>query len=187
MYSIPLAANAELRPLEPWQAEEFLAHIDRARSHIDPWIPWASRSTDLASARASLQRYADKQAADTGRLYGIWLDGTLVGGAMFVYFDAETGNCEIGVWTESVGEGRGLVTAAVRVLLDYALVERDLERAEWHNSTANLRSRAVAERLGMRLDGVLRSAYPYKGIRHDTQVWSMLRDEWQRLRAPKFP
>ena len=182
MYAIPLAEGAELRPLEPWQAEEFLAHIDRARPNTDPWIPWASRSTDLESARRVLQGYADRQAADTGRIYGIWLAGTLIGGTMFVHFDTAMGNCEIGVWAESAGEGRGLISAAVRLLVDYALIERGLHRVEWLNSTVNLRSRAVAERLGMHLDGVLREWYPHNGIRHDKEVWSMLAPEWRKLR-----
>ncbi|MFI9269610.1 GNAT family N-acetyltransferase [Kitasatospora sp. NPDC052896] len=181
MYAIPLAAArpAELRPLEPWQAAEFLAHIDRARPNTDPWIPWASRSTDLDSARVTLQGYADRQAADAGRIYGIWLDGTLVGGVMFVHFDTVSGNCEIGCWTESAGEGHGLVTAAVRHLVEYALVERGLQRVEWFTSTRNTRSRAVAQRLGMRLDGVLRSYFPHNGVRHDKEVWSLLADEWR--------
>ncbi|WP_328915885.1 MULTISPECIES: GNAT family N-acetyltransferase [unclassified Streptomyces] len=187
MYAVPLSdsPSAELRPLEPWQAAEFLAHIDRARPNTDPWIPWASRSTDLDSARATLQGYADKQAADAGRIYGIWLDGTLVGGVMFVHFDVAFGNCEIGVWTESAGEGRGLVTAAVRHLVEYALVERGLQRVEWLTSTRNARSRAVAERLGMTLDGVLRSYFPHNGVRHDKEVWSLLADEWTTI--PRHP
>ncbi|WP_244338992.1 hypothetical protein [Streptomyces nitrosporeus] len=78
-------------PLEPWQAPEFLAHIDRARPLVDPWIPWASLTTDLATATATLQRYADLSSADNGRIYGIWLDGVLVGGVMFTRFDTSSG------------------------------------------------------------------------------------------------
>ena len=95
--------------------------MDRARALVDPWIPFAAAATDLTSARALLQRYADKQAADTGRLYGIWLDGTLVGGVLFRIFEADTGNCEIGCWLEAAAEGRGLVTRASRMLIDWAL------------------------------------------------------------------
>ena len=180
MYAITLstAPPAELRPLEPWQAEEFLAHMDRARETVDPWIPWATVSTDLDSARATLQRYADNQAADTGRLNGIWLNGTLVGGVTFFRFDAKMGTCELGAWTEPAGSGHGLVTAAVRVLLEYAFTERRVQRVEWVTTPRNSRSRAVAERLGMTLDGVLRSNYLHNGERHDSEVWSLLADEW---------
>jgi RimJ/RimL family protein N-acetyltransferase len=174
------AGGAQLRPLEPWQATEFLAHMDRARATVDPWIPWAGISTDLDSARATLQRYADLAARDAGRLFGIWLDGTLVGGTMFVAFDADAGTCEIGCWLEPAGQGRGLVTRAVRVLIDWAVHTRGIHRVEWHCRPDNTASGAVARRLGMRLDGVLREVYPYRGVRHDLEIWSLLTAEAQQ-------
>ena len=36
----------------------------------------------------------------------------------------------------------------------------------------------MAQRVGMRLDGVLRSYYAHNGIRHDKEVWSILAQEW---------
>jgi RimJ/RimL family protein N-acetyltransferase len=180
VFAIPLSSTppAELRPLEPWRAQEFLAHMDRARENVDRFVGFAALVTDLESARATLQRYADRAAADTGRIFGIWLDGTLVGGVMFVNFDAGRGNAEIGVWAEPAGEGLGLISAGVRHLIEYALVERGLQRVEWLSSTLNARSRAVAQRAGMTLDGVLRSYYLHNGFRHDKEVWSLLAPEW---------
>ncbi|MBT2445501.1 GNAT family N-acetyltransferase [Streptomyces sp. ISL-36] len=178
MFTLALGDHARLRPLEPWQAQEFLAHIDRARPSVDPWIPWATYSTDLDSAKASLQRYADRLAEDTGRIYGIWLDGTLVGGVMFTRFDNASGVCEIGCWLEKAGEGRGLVTRACRVLIDWAFRERGMSRVEWWVSAGNTRSIEAARRLGMTRDGVLRQRYPYRGVRHDSEVWSVLSEEW---------
>ncbi|MEV6931000.1 GNAT family protein [Dactylosporangium sp. NPDC051485] len=180
MFSAELGDGAELRALEPWQAEEFIAHMDRARATVDPWIPWASVSTDLESARATLQRYADLQARDAGRLYGIWLDGTLVGGCMFVAFDAKAGVAELGVWLEPAGQGRGLITRAARLLVDWALQTRGLHRVEWRCRPDNTASSAVARRLGMRLDGVLRESYPFRGVRHDTEVWSLVAGDPRR-------
>jgi len=174
VFAIALSESAKLSPLEPWQVEEFLAHMDRARPNLDPWIPWAQRSTDLESARAALQSYADRQAADAGRLFGIWSEGVLVGGVMFVSFSKATGVCEIGVWLEPAAEGKGLVSAAVSRLIDYAFDDRGMSRIEWHTSPANTRSGAVAQRMGMTLEGTLREAFLHQGVRHDTQVWSLL-------------
>ena len=178
MFKADLGDSAEMRPLEPWMAAEFLAHMDRARETVDPWIRWASVSHDLDSARRTLQRYADQQAATGAGLYGIWLDGTLVGGVLFGSFDIDSGNCEIGCWLEPAGTGRGLVTRACRVLIDYAVVARGLHRVEWHCRTDNKASSGIARRLGMRLDGVLREQYLWKGVRHDAEVWSLLAPEW---------
>ncbi|MGC5344440.1 GNAT family N-acetyltransferase [Streptomyces sp. DT24] len=183
MFAVSLGDDgAELGPLEIWQAPEFLAHMDRARDLVDPWIPFASYATDLESARALLQRYADRQATDTGRIYGIRLDGTLVGGVMFPAFDAASGVCEVGCWLEPAGQGRGLVTRAARKLIDWAVEERGMHRVEWRASSANTRSVAVAQRLGMTRDGVLREDTPHRGVRQDTEIWSVLAPEWRRAK-----
>jgi ribosomal-protein-serine acetyltransferase len=178
VFAVDLGAGAELRPLEPWQAEEFLAHMDRARASVDPWIPWASRSTDLDSARTTLQRYADLQANDAGRIFGIWLEGTLVGGTMFVSFDADTGVAEVGCWLEPDATGRGLITAAARELIGWAFRERGMYRIEWHCRPDNLASSAVARRLGMRHEATLRADFPWQGVRHDSDIWAVLAPEW---------
>jgi ribosomal-protein-serine acetyltransferase len=69
-----------------------------ARQRIAPWVSPAFVATDLESARAVLQRYADKWAWDAGGIWGVWLDGRLVGGVMFVSFDVALGACEAGCW-----------------------------------------------------------------------------------------
>ncbi|MBJ7903080.1 GNAT family N-acetyltransferase [Streptomyces sp. DSM 110735] len=183
MFALPLTDDAQLRPLEPWQAQEFLEHIDRARPTVDPWIPWATFSTDLETATATLQRYADRQAEDSGRIYGIWLDGTLVGGVMFTHFDSASGVCEIGCWLEAAGEGRGLVNRACRILIDWAFRERGMHRVEWMAASGNTRSTDAARRLGLTREGVLRQRYPYRGVRLDKEVWSVLAEEWPAAAA----
>lgn len=183
MYVTPLGDGAELRPLEPWHAEEFLAHLDRGREFIGRFIPFGVEETDVDSARALLQRHADRRAADTGSLHGLWQDGTLVGGVLFLNFDAARGNCEVGCWLEPDATGRGLVTRAMRVLLDHAVDARGIHRIEWVAAAGNGPSLRVARRLGMTRDAVLREAHPYGGVRHDVEVWSILAPEWREARA----
>jgi ribosomal-protein-serine acetyltransferase len=182
MFAISLGDGAELRPLEPWQAEEFLAHMDRGREYVGQHIGLADATADLGSARNWLQSYADKAAADAGRLYGIWLDGLLVGGVLFRVFNADAGTCEAGCWLEPAAAGRGLVTRAARVIIDWAIRERGIHRVEWLASSANTPSIKVAKRLGMTRDGVLRANYLYRGVRQDTEVWSVLAPDWPAAR-----
>lgn len=59
------------------------------------------------------------------------------------------------------------------MLLDWALRDRGLVRAEWRCRADNDRSAAVAERLGMTLEGVLRRAWLNGGVHHDKQVWAI--------------
>lgn len=177
MAPITLPTGAVLDALEPWRAEEFAAHLDRAREHIRPWVGPSFVTTDVAGARATLQRYADGLARDGIRIYGIWAEGILVGGVMFVEFGAAAGNCEIGCWSEPAGEGHGHIAAAVRELVRYAFETRGLHRVEWRCRADNERSIAVAKRLGMTFEGTLRQSWPVGGVRHDKAVWSLLATE----------
>ena len=182
MFSLPLRDGARLGPLEVWHAGEFADHLDRAREHIRPWVGAAFVTDDVDGARATLTRYAHRQADDGARLYGIWREGVLVGGVMFTSFDATVGSCEVGCWLEPSAEGHGLITQACDVLLDWAFTSRGLHRAEWHCRADNDRSSAVAKRLGMTLEGVRREAWPYAGVRYDKQVWAVLASEWRSQR-----
>ncbi|WP_329405234.1 GNAT family N-acetyltransferase [Nocardia vinacea] len=180
MFAISLgAAGAELRPLEPRHAAEFLEHMDRGRESIGQYIKVADAVSDLESSRAYLREYAEKAAADTGRIYGIRLDGKLVGSVLFRTMDLALGVAEAGCWLEPAAAGRGLATRAARVIIDWSIEERGIHRVEWLVASPNHASIAVARRLGMTKDGVLREFYPHRGQRFDVEVWSVLAPEWR--------
>ncbi|MFJ5827743.1 GNAT family N-acetyltransferase [Streptomyces sp. NPDC093089] len=181
MYAISLGDDgAELRPLETWQADEFLAHMDRGRDFIGARNGLPDVVTDLESSRAFLRLYAEKAAADTGRIHGIWLHDTLVGAVILRTLDTRNGTAEAGCWLEPAATGRGLVTRAAHVLIDWAIRMRGIHRVEWIVNSDNAPSIAVARRLGMTLDGTLRQSAPYRGTRHDQQIWSILAPDWPK-------
>ncbi|MFC4053930.1 GNAT family N-acetyltransferase [Actinomadura syzygii] len=179
MFAHRLADDAELRPLEPWQSAEFAEHVARVRDDIVEYIPWGHLIVDEATARAYLDSYAEKQARDAGRIYGIWMDGVLQGGTLFRTFDAAMGVCELGVWLAAEARGRGLITTAARHMIDWTFGTRGMHRVEWHCDRRNTSSSAVARRLGMTREGVLRESYLLGGTRRDVEIWAVLADEWR--------
>lgn len=178
MLSLHLTDDAELRALEPWQAEEFAAHVDAAQDHLAEWLPWGRSAAQVDEAKRLLQRYADAQARGEGRILGIWVGGKLMGGTLFRVWEQATGMCELGVWLAPEAVGRGLITRASRAMIDWAFRERGMHRVEWRCATGNTRSSAVAKRLGMTREGVLREATPLHGVRHDVELWAILASEW---------
>lgn len=174
MFTIAIGPSAELRPLEPFEAPQFLALIEREREHFGQWLPWGRSIDTEEKARVFILRLADRTSHDQGRGYAIWLDGAMVGGLLFRTFDVVLGNCEIGVWLAKHATGRGLVTRASNHLIDWAFHQRNMTRVEWHCAVGNLPSQNIARRLGMQLDGVMRKSFPYRELRHDVEVWSLL-------------
>ncbi|MDA1358357.1 GNAT family protein [Glycomyces luteolus] len=182
MFKTSLGEGAELRPLQADSAEEFLAHIDRGREFIGRHVALADTVADLDAARRILETYEQKAAADTGRIWGIWVDGTLVGGVLFRAMDFRMETAEAGCWLEPAAVGKGLVTRAVTVIIDWAIEVRGIHRVDWWASTRNAPSIAVAKRLGMTREGVAREAYLHRGVRHDMEIWSVLAPEWRAAR-----
>jgi ribosomal-protein-serine acetyltransferase len=160
--------------------------MDRARDHIRPWVGPRFVTNDVDGARATLARYAERTAQDGARIFGIWDNGVLVGGVMFVEFNAAAGFCEIGCWLEPGSEGKGLITMACQQLLDWAFLVRDIHRAEWRCRGDNVRSADVAKRLGMTLEGVLREAWKIGESFFDEQVWSRLQSENRDLSIDEY-
>lgn len=68
-------------------------------------------------------------------------------------------------------------TESMFLLLDYAFTLGYL-RVAWKCNSLNLASRRAAERLGFRLEGVLRAHMIVRGRRRDSAYFGLLRHEW---------
>lgn len=84
------------------------------------------------------------------------------------------GTGEIGFWAAREHRGRGYVTEAVLALSRWAFTRAGIDRMEWRAEVGNTASRAVAERAGFTMEGVLRSAMVHRGVRRDCWVGSLL-------------
>ena len=67
-------------------------------------------------------------------------------------------SASIGYWLGERFQGRGLITTAVRALVEHAVSVWELNRVEIRAAVGNARSRAIPERLGFQEEGTLREA-----------------------------
>ena len=70
--------------------------------------------------------------------------------------------------------GQKVAQRAGRLLCDWALREVGLARLELYVEPSNVASRAVAERLGCELEGVLRSKALIQGTRRDMALYALV-------------
>ncbi len=90
---------------------------------------------------------------------------------------------ELGYVLSRAHWGRGLVPEAARLLIDHAFATCDVERIYAPIFSENARSRRAAEKIGLSLDGVLRSALDFHGRRWDEAIYSVLRADRRGARA----
>lgn len=128
--------------------------------------------------RVWLDRYAEGWRDGTRAGFAIESHaGEFLGLGMFVQLERDGRQGEIGYVVGPAARGRGVATRAVRLLTDWGFGELDLERIELWIDVANPASEAVAERVGYRRDGVLRSYWFKEDLRRDFGIWSRLRGD----------
>jgi RimJ/RimL family protein N-acetyltransferase len=138
------------------------------------WLPLLPSPYELEHAEWWLHRADD-----------VWADGSA---APFVIEDVAGGAplgvielriappADVGYWLAPEGRGRGAMTRALRLLVDYAFDELGLERVELFTLRDNVRSQEVAERAGFVREGVARDRIESRdGAVHDADAFALVR------------
>ena len=94
--------------------------------------------------------------------------------------DWENRSTALGYWLGKGYQGKGLVTAACRALVEHAFGELDLNRVSIACATENKKSCAVPDRLGFRREGVVRQAEWLYDHFVDHAVYATLASEWRK-------
>ena len=107
-------------------------------------------------------------------------DTALLGAADVRLVDREDPRIgEIGYLLTSPARGRGVMTSALRLLIDWSFGEPlRLCRLQALTHPANSRSAAVLERLGFVREGLLRDYRATAEGREDRVMWSLLPIDW---------
>jgi ribosomal-protein-serine acetyltransferase len=174
---LPIAPGAVLRPWEESDAAELTAAVAANREHLARWLPWAESHGFEDSVEYLARKRAQIEAND-GFEGAIVLDRRIVGGAGFHGVDWINRSTSIGYWLAAEAVGRGLMSGAVRVLLDHAFDALDLHRVVIEVVVDNACSRAIPERLGFREEAVLREAKLIRGRYEDAVLYAMLAPDW---------
>lgn len=122
--------------------------------------------------------------ARTGRVFGatrfLWLRS---------YFGGEVPDAvEIGgTWLGASAQRTGANTDAKLLMLTHAFEVWGVQRLDLKTDARNARSRSAIERLGARLDGVMRNWQPSyvpgeEGRPRDTALYSIIPSEWPAIR-----
>lgn len=170
--------------LEPLTTDH-IPEIAEAAADGDPGRLWFTSAPSPATAGEWVHSRLAVQRPDSGLTFVVRsLDGRLIGSSSYLNVDGSNRRLEIGAtwYVESVRR-TGVNTEAKLLLLWHAFEALDCIAVEFRTHFFNSASRAAIERLGAKLDGVLRSHLLLSdGSRRDTVVYSILDIEWPAVR-----
>ena len=180
MFSHKLSENAELRLLEERHAEELSDLTNRNRDHLREWLPWVDSSRTVEDRRNFIRSSLKQFAENNGFQAGVWYDGRLAGVVGYHNIDWENRSTALGYWLGQEYQGKGLMTAACRAVVEHTFAELGLNRVSVACAIENKKSRAIPERLGFRQEGVQRQAEWLYDHFVDHVIYAALASEWRR-------
>lgn len=135
--------------------------------------------------RPEFEAWVRKAAAGSDPLFFAVVDqasGRAEGRQALMRIDAGNGVIEIGniLWGPRLARTRG-ATEALFLVADH-IFALGYRRFEWKCNDDNAPSKKAAERFGFTLEGVFRQHMVVKGLNRDTAWFSILDEEWPRLR-----
>lgn len=143
------------------------------------YIAWGQAPFNLPTAERFCRRNAERVAAGECLIYFAFDRDTadFVGNLDLHSFDFEVPRCQIGYVADSRRAGRGLMHEAGAALVQLAF-DLGVLRVEAFCDARNLRSIRLAERLGLRREGVLHAfERDEQGHLSDQVVLARLRDD----------
>ncbi|OBK75037.1 GNAT family N-acetyltransferase [Mycobacterium sp. 1274761.0] len=170
--------------LEPL-THDHIPEIAAASADGDVGSLWFTGAPSPQSAAQWVDMRLGLQRPDAGLTFVVRrLDGTVVGSSSYLNVDAPNRRLEIGnTWYGASARRSGINSETKLLMLSHAFDVVGCVAVEFRTHFFNFTSRTAIERLGAKLDGVLRSHQLLPdGTRRDTVVYSILDIEWPTVR-----
>lgn len=170
-----------IRAPRPGDGAMLYQAVTESLEHLKPWMPWAHNAVTLEAEEGIVRRmHTDFLRRDDLPLFILKKDSEeFVGGSGLHRFGWDVPRFEIGYWVRQRFQGKGYITEAVAGITNFAFEKLFAERIEIRMDDKNVRSYRIPERLGFKLEGILRNdARTVDGKLRDTRVYSMIRQEW---------
>ncbi len=176
-------ASARLEPLE----QRHCGDLTDAVKDGELWRLWYTSIPAPEKMEAEITRRRDLQAAGSMLPFAVidLASGKAVGMTTYMNVDAVNKRVEIGsTWYRRSVQRTPINTQCKLLLLTHAFESLDCIAVEFRTHFFNHASRRGIERLGAKLDGILRSHQRASdGTLRDTCVYSIIASEWPTVKS----
>ena len=182
----PVTLTGKYATLEPLRSAHHGDLVTAVRDG-DLWNLWYTNVPEPEGMKSEIERRLDLQANGSMLPFAICenITGSAVGMTTYMNVDASNRRVEIGsTWYRRRVQRTALNTECKLMLLTHAFESLNCIAVEFRTGFFNQPSRESIERLGAKLDGILRCHQFYKnGTLRDTCVYSVIAQEWPGVKA----
>jgi ribosomal-protein-serine acetyltransferase len=168
-----------LVPLRKTSAYEIFQAIDSNRSHLREWLPFVDYTKEVTHTEQFIHSVTNSECPKKEHVYEIRKQGMLVGLVVLKEVDLINHKTEIGYWMIREAQGKGIMTACCRSLINHAFSQLEMNRIQIKTAVGNTRSSKIPQRLGFAYEGTEKHGELLNGVYVDLEVYRMLRSEWR--------
>jgi len=136
-------------------AETYHRLVEENREFLSQWLSWPGFCYDREHFDEFIKQSRHGYVENKSLTCAIEYQGEIVGNCSFNVIDQELRKGELGYWLAPQYQGKGIMTRVCCYLINYGLKELDLLKVEVAVAEGNKPSRAVCERLGLKVEGII--------------------------------
>ncbi|HEY1789814.1 MAG TPA: GNAT family N-acetyltransferase [Verrucomicrobiae bacterium] len=172
-----MVGRIQLRHVDLQDSDRLFVLIDSNRDHLRLWHPWVDAVRSENDASRMILRWEQQNANNQGFCAAILFDDQFCGVIHHLNVDWQNRWTALSYWLDAAYQGRGIMTMCCRALITHAFVAWGLNRVTIECAAENVRSRAIPERLGFKLEGMIRAAERLQDRQVDHAIYGLLRSE----------
>ena len=180
MVSIKIDDDILLRTYSVDDAPELFSVVNASRRHLHTWLEWVDKTTKEEHSLQFIQQSLHQLDTQEELALGIFYDGKIIGGIGMHKWEQSTKRAQIGYWITEEYEGKGIMNKCLVKFIDFLFDKIGLNKIEVHFLPGNKRSAKVAERLGFKIEGIIRQSVIRNGMPEDMVVAGLLTNERAR-------
>jgi ribosomal-protein-serine acetyltransferase len=178
MFSHQVNEQTEMRLIDRQHAGELFKVIDANREHLRRWQPQLDFVRSVGDAEKAITVWQQQSAINRAIYAGIWFNGRFCGMINHLNVDWLNRCAVLSYWLDAGHQGKGIMTASCRAFIAHGFSTWKLNRFTIECATANARSRKIPERLGFKLEGIVRGIEWLQDHFADHAIYGLLHSEY---------
>ncbi|MGX2959616.1 GNAT family N-acetyltransferase [Peribacillus sp. JNUCC 23] len=173
--------EVSLRLFNKDDAEEFYDLTISSKSYLKEWLGWLDYTKSVEDTAQNIISRCNELVDNGGYplSFAIIYNGKIAGTIGFNEIHKANKIGVVGYWLGEKYQGKGIMSNALKALIDYGFNDLKLNRIEISVAVENKKSRALPERFGFKEEGKIRQAEWLYDHYVDHVIYGLLANEWK--------
>lgn len=170
----------ELSYVSQEESKEIFKIIDNERAYLREWMLWVDSTLSEEDVKKFYQFCETQQKENKGFHYVIKYKNIIVGQIGIRSINHQNKSTSIGYWLSEKFQGKGIMLKSCEAIINHCFSTLDINRIEIQCAVNNIKSNKIPIALLFTKEGTLRESELVNGKFLDFNVYSILRNEWNK-------